>query len=256
MDPMSRTQSTPGWSAHRVAARSASARSAEGGLMPAASRACDWLRAQAGNRSAGMVPSTSWARSDSATAGRPASRCSGRSPTSSGSAQNTSLAVPSGAGISPQVMATSIRSETSASVSPGSHIRCTSTVTWGAWSANRPIRWGASTAAPSGVIPTRTVPASPPATRRTAARAAVTSSRMTFDRASSSLPALVSATRRVVRVNRGVPSSRSRRRISSLSVGATRCSRSAARPKCSSVATATNASSWRSSTARRYRARS
>jgi hypothetical protein len=55
--------------------------------------------------------------------------------------------------------------------------------------------------------------------------------------------ALVRATRRVVRVNSGVPSSRSRRRISSLSVGAARCSRSAARPKCSSVATATNASS-------------
>src|SRR6516165_11871881 len=78
---------------------------------------------------------------------------------------------------------------------------------------------------------------------------------MTFDLASSSVPALVSATWRVVRVNSGVPSSRSRRRISSLSVGAARCSRSAARPKCSSVATATNASSWRNSTARRYRAR-
>jgi hypothetical protein len=42
---------------------------------------------------------------------------------------------------------------------------------------------------------------------------------MTFDRASSSAPALVIATRRVVRVNNGVPRSRASHRISSLNVG-------------------------------------
>jgi hypothetical protein len=56
-------------------------------------------------------------------------------------------------------------------------------------------------------MPSRTVPASPPATRRIAAWAAAASSRMTLARVSSSAPALVRATWRVVRVNSGVPSS-------------------------------------------------
>ena len=124
----------------------------------------------------------------------------------------------------------------------GSHIRCSSTVTCGASAANRLIRWGASTGAAGGVIPSPHGACLAAATRRTAALAAATSSRMTFERVSSSAPALVRATWRVVRVNSGVPSPRSRRRISSLSVGAAMCSRSAARPKCKSVATATNAS--------------
>jgi hypothetical protein len=53
----------------------------------------------------------------------------------------------------------------------------------------------------------------------TAAVAAAMSSKMVLDRASSSAPAPVSATRRVVRLNRGVPSSRSSRRINALTVG-------------------------------------
>ena len=55
--------------------------------------------------------------------------------------------------------------------------------------------------------------------RLTAAVAAAMSSKMVLDRAGSSAPAPVSATRRVVRLNRGVPSSRSSRRVNSLSVG-------------------------------------
>ena len=145
--------------------------------------------------------------------------------------QNTSLAIPSGAGIRPQVMATSMRPEMRASVIAGSHIRWRFTVTCGASVVYWLMRCGARTGATGGVIPSRTVPASPAATRRTAASAAATSSRMTFDRASSSAPALVIATRRVVRVSSDVPSSRSRRRISSLRVGVAMCRRSAARPK-------------------------
>jgi hypothetical protein len=131
----------------------------------------------------------------------------------------------------------------------GSHIRCRSTMTYGTWAVNNPIRYGARVREAGGVMPSRMVPASPLTIRRTSASAAATSSRITLDRASSAAPAVVITTVRVVRVNSGAPSSRSRRRISSLSVGAARCSRSAARPKCSSVATATKASSWRSSTA-------
>jgi len=61
--------------------------------------------------------------------------------------------------------------------------------------------------------------ASPLATRRTAAFAAATSSRITLARPRSSKPAPVNATLRVVRVNSGVPTSRSNRWTSSLSVG-------------------------------------
>ena len=80
-------------------------------------------------------------------------------------------------------------------------------VTCGACVLNSRTRCGARVGAAGGVMPNRTVPASPPATRRTAAFAVSTSSRMVFARVNSSAPALVRATRRVVLVNSGVASS-------------------------------------------------
>src|SRR5258708_37223978 len=53
---------------------------------------------------------------------------------------------------------------------------------------------GASTGAAGGVMPSRTVPASPAATRQIAALAAAASSRMALERGRSSAPALVRAT--------------------------------------------------------------
>src|SRR5258708_7577618 len=95
-DGISRIQSTPGWSAQRMAARSVSASSMAGGATRAASSAWRWARAQAGNRASGAVPSTSWPSSDSAMVSRLARRWPGRRPTSSGSAQSTSAATPAG----------------------------------------------------------------------------------------------------------------------------------------------------------------
>lgn len=62
--------------------------------------------------------------------------------TTSGSAQNTSVAIPADSGTGPQVRATSMAPVTTASRSVGGHIRCNSTVASGAWAANRLIRWG------------------------------------------------------------------------------------------------------------------
>src|SRR5262249_7460976 len=53
-------------------------------------------------------------------------------------------------------MATSTWLESRAWVRLGSHIRCTSTVTWGASAANRLMRWGARTGPTGGGTPSRT----------------------------------------------------------------------------------------------------
>ena len=160
------------------------------------------------------------------------------SPTSSRSAEKTVAVIPVGVAKTPLVMATSISRAVRAAIRFGSHILCNSTVIFGASAPNTPSRYGASVGATGGVMPRRTVPDSPAATWRTADCAAFSSSRIDLARGSNSAPAGVMTTRRVVRTNSGVPSSISRRRISSLSVGAAIRIRSAARPKCSSAARA------------------
>jgi hypothetical protein len=60
-----------------------------------------------------------------------------------------------------------MRPEMRVSIIAGSHIRCRFTVTCGASTVNWLIRCEAKTGATGGVMPSRTVPASPAATRRT-----------------------------------------------------------------------------------------
>ena len=73
--------------------------------------------------------------------------------------------------------------------------------------------------------------------------------RMERARSSRTSPAGSSSTRRVVRRSSVTPTSASRRRMICESGDCAMCSRAAARPKCSSSPTATNACSWRISMA-------
>ena len=91
----------------------------------------------------------------------------------------------------------------------------------------------------AGVAPSRKVPSTPAPARVAAANAASTAANAELPSASSRRPASVSSTCRVVRVNSSTPSSPSSWRIAALSGDAAMCSRSAAREKLSSSATAT-----------------
>src|SRR4051812_10774997 len=91
------------------------------------------------------------------------------------------------------------------------------------------------------------MPGSGAAARRASSTANSTSASALRARASSATPAGVSSTRRVVRTNSTSPSWRSSSRIARDSGDCDMCRRSAARPKCSSSATATKYRSCRSS---------
>ena len=113
-----------------------------------------------------------------------------------------------------------------------------------------------STAGPTaGETPMRTVPASPRPTSRARAKAASAAPRASRPDSSSAAPAAVRRTSRVVRSSSSTPSSRSRRPTDFDTACWARCSRSAARVKFRSSATATKVrSSRRSGTARTHNA--
>ena len=94
------------------------------------------------------------------------------------------------------------------------------------------------------VYPTVMAPASPEDTRRTSRSVLMHISRICRALGSRVAPAAVSSTFRLVRPKSWVPSFFSSIWIWRLSGGCVMFSRSAAAPKCSSSATATNASNW------------
>lgn len=226
-----RIQSTLGCSGHLPAERSVSVSSTIGGVIFADRRTASCAATQSGNSTSLGTPRVSRPRSARSMARSPANRCSGRKPTNHSAPQMVSLAMPSRGVSGPQVTATSTNpSATARSTSPH-HMRRTCSSTPGVAARSAAQRCGTRSEWTPGVTPRRTSPTSPSAHWCMATSVDAASSRITVARLRSSAPALVSCTRRVVRLSNGVPTSRSRRRIKALKPGCPRCNRRAARPK-------------------------
>ena len=165
----------------------------------------------------------------------------------SGSAASGVITTPRGAGPVTATRATSRRPAASRSISRAEPPNRSLTSTPGCRERNRASWAGTSTTPRHCSPPTLSVPRSTPRTAATASCAAATLASVRCDSASSTRPASVSSTRRVLRTNSGVPSSVSSARIEADKPDWEICSSSAALVKWDSSATATKCSSWRSS---------
>ena len=160
-----------------------------------------------------------------------ASSWSGWQSTTSGSAASGVITTPRGAGPVTATRATSRRPAASRSISWADPPNRSLTSTPGCRDRNRASWAGTSTTPRHCSPPTLSVPRSTPRTAATASCAAATLASVRCDSASSTRPASVSSTRRVLRTNNGVPSSVSSARIEADRPDWEICSSSAARVK-------------------------
>ena len=173
-------------------------------------------------------------------ASAPAYACDRDNAASNGSSLNASTRMPFLTAADGVCNTTAIARSSAASLRRSSGVVSSSSRT----SNPRPLLFASdeirsATALPTGLKPKPTGPSESRLEFRASATAPSISASARRARLSRAAPASVNSTRRVVRTNNVAPSSRSRSRIARDKGDCDMCSRSAARPKCNSSATAT-----------------